>query len=158
MQITFGKYQGKTVDWVAKADPDYARWAAGNLRNRQWSQAFERALRAAAQAPAAEVARVRAAAWSDGVEEAPYGEILDEVRRERAEQQSLARIADLERQWASEAGVPVEKVKAIVRMALHADEDWREWTASRFSGERQYSLFRRYMAEIEAEYEKQAQF
>ena len=43
-QITFGKYNGSTVNEVAIADPSYAGWAAQNMKSAEWRKAFADAL------------------------------------------------------------------------------------------------------------------
>lgn len=42
--MPFGKYKGKTVDWIVQTDPNYAEWVLDKLSSQRLKTLFEDAL------------------------------------------------------------------------------------------------------------------
>lgn len=151
--ITFGKHNGKTTNEVAMIDEGYAKWAAANLKSAAWRKAFADALDALPEKTVEQVAMARFRADDDPG--ASLDDYLNHAREEREDELEYQRrheaVAEIIRRWATEAGQPVEKIFGVVNRFIHMPADeWQSIPASQFSTPKQFELFQRCMAEIDA--------
>jgi hypothetical protein len=115
--ITFGKYNGKTVDELRHIDPQYLRWGARELRSATWRAAF-----AAAAAKITLEDEARIIARQDGIDFYEALQLLKDEEAEAAEQQReaqerKAKEAAILSRYASQLNRPV--VSAAQRRTRH---------------------------------------
>ena len=151
--ITFGKYNGSTVNEVAIADPGYASWAAQNLKSTEWRKAFADALVAAKSATVEEIAAAHVS--PDSVH---YGKVLEQVKADKAkEDRQRKEIDDCIARWSAQMNVAIEKVAPAIKSYADRNIDPAMLDSKKFSSPTKYEAFKACLVEVIAIQDKNFQ-
>jgi hypothetical protein len=132
--ITFGKYNGSTVNEVAIADPGYAGWAAQNMKSADWRKAFADALVAAKSATVEEIA-----AAHESPDSIHYGKVLEQVKADKAkEDRQRKEIDDCISRHARAVNVNPAKLSEIIKGFTSRDVFAHKLDPAKFSSEEKY--------------------
>jgi hypothetical protein len=142
--ITFGKYNGSTVNEVAIADPGYAGWAAQNMKSAEWRKAFADALVATKSATVEEIAAAHVS--PDSIH---YGKVLEQVKADKAkEDRQRKEIDDCIANWAAQMNVAIEKIAPAIKSYADRNIDPDMLDSKKFSSPAKYEAFKSCLVEV----------
>lgn len=133
--LKFGKYAGETIEDIAISDPDYAAWAATNLKNEGLRRQFDAALKAAKTASAARIAEAHGLNHIPAAVKMIEAEVAARDARVAREQAILAK-------YAARLGVGEAKLTSLF-FSLYG----RELSPAQFSSRAKYEAMVEFLAE-----------